>query len=115
MAFSFKADPAVKTVVFTINDAEGHVFRFVSSERRTLIKAFAREGDGVDDLLNREGPPLKQDVWLDAVVTFKGDRATVKIGGFEETVSHPAIARGKTTIGVGFSFGSLQIKEFSVR
>src|SRR5688500_14358850 len=43
--FSFKAEGA-KTLVFTANGADGHVFRFVMSERGTSIRAFPTEGAG---------------------------------------------------------------------
>ncbi|MDF1740184.1 MAG: hypothetical protein P1U86_13560 [Verrucomicrobiales bacterium] len=114
VSYSMKADEAVKNFVFTINGGEGHVFRFVSSPARTFVKAFPREGEP-DGILDRKAPPLKADEWIDVSVTFNGESAIVKIGDYETTVTHPAIAQKKTTIGLGFSFGTMSFKDVAVK
>lgn len=114
VAFSMKADDAVMNFIFTINGDDGHVFRFVSSPARTFVKAFPREGEP-DAILDRKAPPLKANQWIDVVVTFKGEAAMVKIGEYEKTVTHPAIAQKKSRIGLGFSFGTMSFKDVSVK
>ncbi|MEC5127904.1 hypothetical protein VSU19_14155 [Verrucomicrobiales bacterium BCK34] len=114
VTYSMKADEAVNNFVFTINGADGHVFRFVSSPTRTFVKAFPREGEP-DGILDRKAPPLKIDQWIDVSVTFKGESAVVKIGEYEKTVTHPAIAQKKTTIGLGFSFGTMSFKDVTLK
>jgi len=114
--FSMKADSAVQSFVFTVNGDAGHVFRFVSrpAPKRTLIKAFQREGE-IDGVLVRDAPPLAVGEWTDVVVIFEGENATVKIGDYEKALSHPAIAQAKTTLGLGFGFGTMSFKDFSVK
>tara|TARA_R110002096_G_scaffold189193_3_gene369562 strand:+ start:1241 stop:1819 length:579 start_codon:yes stop_codon:yes gene_type:complete len=110
--FAMKADEAVQSFVFTINGADGHIFRFVSRPTNTLVKAFPHEGEP-DGILDRKAPPLKIGQWIDVSVTFKGETAVVKIDDYEKTISHPAIAQKKTTIGLGFSFGNMSFKGVS--
>lgn len=113
--FSMKADKAVQTFVFTVNGADGHVFRFVSrpAPKTTLIKAFAREGEP-DGVLTRKAPAIPVEEWIRVGVTFEGETATVKIGDYKQSFRHPAIAQEKTTIGLGFSFGTMTFQDFSV-
>ena len=113
--FSFKPE-ACKTFVFTINGDNGHVFRFVSTTAVTNILVFPTDSPDHKSLsLNRAGPALKQGEWADVVVEFRGEQAAVRIGkGFSAKVEHAAIAQPKTTVGLGFSFGSLSVKDFSI-
>ena len=113
--FSFKPEGS-KTFVFTINGAGRHVFRFVSTTTATNIVVFPTDSADHKSLaLNREGPALKQGEWTDVVVGFQGEYAAVRIGkDFSATVRHAAIAQPKTTVGLGFSFGTLSVKEFSI-
>lgn len=111
--FSMKADEKVKTFVFTINGKDGHIFRFVHRPNGTLIKAFHHEGEP-GGILERKGPEMKAGEWTDVVVSLKGETAIVKIGEYEFTGTHPAIAEAKTTIGLGFSFGTVAVKDFAV-
>ena len=114
--FQFKPDAACKTFVFTLNGKEGHVFRFVTSARGTGIRAFPPEApDHQSIALGRTGPELKADAWTPVKVTLRGAAATVQIGeSFSESVEHASLARGKTTLGLGFSFGTLSIKDLRV-
>jgi hypothetical protein len=113
--FSFKPE-ACKTFVFTINGDNGHIFRFVSTTAGTNTLVFPTDSAEHKSLaLNRAGPPLKQGEWTDVVVEFKGEQAAVRIGrDFLTKVEHAAITQPKTTVGLGFSFGSLSVKDFSI-
>ena len=113
--FSFKPEGS-KTFVFTINGDNGHIFRFVSTTNGTSILVFPTDSaDHKSMPLNREGPALRQGEWTDVVVAFKGEKAAVSIGkDFSAKLEHAAIAQPKTTVGLGFSFGTLSAKDFSL-
>lgn len=109
--FSFKADGA-KTLVFTGNGADGHVFRFVMSDRGTSIRAFpADSADHKSISLGNEAPKLKSGEWVPVEVDLRGSKATVKIGDFVKTCEHASLTRAKTNISIGFSFGTLTVKD----
>lgn len=116
LTFQFKPDATTKTFVFTLNGAEGHVFRFVSSSRGTGIRAFPPEPpDHQSIALGKTGPALQPGQWTAVKVTLSGSQATVQIGdSFSEVVTHPSLARAKTTVGLGFSFGTLSLKDLVV-
>jgi hypothetical protein len=116
LTFQFKPDPATKTFVFTLNGAEGHVFRFVTSSRGTGIRAFPPgPQDHASIALGKTGPALTPGAWTKAKITLTGTQATVQIGDtYTETVTHPSLARPKTTLGLGFSFGTLAVKDLAV-
>ncbi len=58
--FAFKPEKA-KTFVFTVNGPDGHVFRFITSERGTNIVAFPPSPDHKSKPLDRGGPKLKEE------------------------------------------------------
>lgn len=113
--FSFRPE-GCKTFVFTINGDDGHIFRFVSTTAFTNILAFPTDSaEHKSTSLNREGPALKSGEWTDVVVEFQGKQAVVRIGrDFTAKVEHAAIAQPKTTVGLGFSFGTLSVKDVSI-
>lgn len=113
--FQVKPDPACKTFVFTLNGADGHVFRFVSSARGTGIRAFPPGAETKSIPLGKLGPALAPDQWTPVTVTLNGTQVTVKIGdSFTETVAHESFVQTKTTLGLGFSFGTLSLKNVSI-
>lgn len=113
--FSYKADASVKSVVFTSNGEAGHIFRFVSSARNTSIRAFPADGaDHKSVSLGTEGPALQPGEWVPVTVQLRGSKATVKIGGFEKTYEHASLARPKTNLSIGFSFGTFSVKDLVV-
>lgn len=116
LTFQFKPDPATKTFVFTLNGAEGHVFRFVTSSRGTGIRAFPPgPQDHASIALGKTGPALTPGSWTKVKVTLTGPQATVQIGDtYTETVTHPSLARPKTTLGLGFSFGTVSVKDLAL-
>jgi hypothetical protein len=113
--FSFQPE-ACKTFVFTINGDNGHVFRFVSTTTATNTLVFPTDSaEHKSQALDRAGPALKQGEWTDVVVEFKGREAALRIGpDFSTKVDHAATPQPKTTVGLGFSFGSLSVKDFSI-
>jgi hypothetical protein len=112
--FAYRADPAVKTVVFTTNGADGHVFRFVISARGTSVRAFPPdEADHKSITVGKPGPALKAGDWVPVEVRLQGSKATVRLGSdFVQTFEHPSFARAKTNLSLGFSFGTLAVREW---
>lgn len=113
--FSFKAEGA-KTFVFTANGAQGHVFRFVMTATGTSIRAFPTDKPDVKSIaLATEKVPLKSGEWTAVEVKLAGTKATVKIGGTPaKTYEHASLAQAKVNLSVGFSFGTVSVKEFIV-
>lgn len=114
--FAFKPE-AAKTFVFTVNGAEGHVFRTVTSERGTNLRAFPPGGDAKSIALqNLDNAPLKQGEWTRMKIELRGPQATVSISGHAPvTVEHASLDRGKTNTSLGFSFGTLSVRDFALR
>jgi hypothetical protein len=111
--FAYRADPAVKTVVFTANGADGHVFRFVTSARGTSVRAFPPGATQKSIAVGQAGPALKTGTWVPVEVRLQGAKATVHIGSdFVQTFEHPSFARAKTNLSLGFSFGTLAVRDW---
>lgn len=113
ISFQFKAQGS-KTVVFTCNNKDGHVFRFVASATGTSIRAFPPDGD-VKSIQLAKGPALTQDIWVPVTVELRGNKAIVQIGTVEPlTVEHPSFAVAKSNLSIGHSFGTLSVKDVLV-
>ncbi len=112
----YQAD-GCKTVVFTVNGENGHVFRFITSDRGTNLRAFPPDGEAKSIALHVDREKvLTADEWTDVKVALQGSKASVQVGDGEPfEVEHPSLARPKTNISIGFSFGTLAVSEFSVR
>lgn len=113
LRLAFKPDAAVKTVVFTCNGAEGHVFRLVLSTAGTSVRAFPTESKDHKSiaLATEKAVKLVPGQWTPLSVTLQGSQATLKLGDFTQTYDHPSFARAKTNFSLGFSFGTLSVKE----
>lgn len=105
-----------KSVVFTLNGEEGHIFRFVSGAAGTNVRAFPPEGDAKSIATAREKEwVLPDSEWTDVKVVIVGSSATITVGGFEPLiVEHASYDRAKSNFSVGFAFGSLAIKDVRV-
>ncbi|MDB6004994.1 MAG: hypothetical protein JWR15_1981 [Prosthecobacter sp.] len=114
--FAVKPDAANKTIVFTANGAGGHVFRLVFSEAGMSVRAFPPEGkDHKSISLGTEAmAKLKAGGWTKVSVELRGSKATVKVGEFTKTYEHASIARAKTNLSVGFSYGTVSVTELVV-
>ena len=114
--FSYQPDAAVKSMVFTCNGADGHIFRFVTSAAGTGMRAFpvdAKDHKSIA-LAQEKALALKAGEWVPVTVTLRGTKATVKIGDAEKTYEHPSLARAKSNLSIGFAFGTLSVKDISV-
>jgi hypothetical protein len=114
--FSYQADTAVKSVVFTCNGDDGHVFRFVTSAAGTGMRAFPADAKDHKSiaLAQEKALALKPDEWVPVTITVQGTKAKVKIGDFEKTYEHPSLARAKSNLSVGYAFGTLSVKDVLV-
>lgn len=114
--FAVKPDAANKTIVFTANSAEGHVFRLVFSGAGMGVRAFPPEEKDHKSISlgNEAAAKLKAGEWTNISVELRGTKATVKIGDFTKTYEHASIARAKANLSVGFSYGTVSVKELVV-
>lgn len=113
--FSYKPED-VKSFVFTVNGTDGHVFRTVTSAAGTSFRAFPPSDDHKSIALHQLKTPIAQGEWTSMKIELKGPKATVTIGENDPiTVEHPSLDKAKTNTSVGFSFGTLSVKGFSVR
>lgn len=114
--FAVKPDAANKSLVFTANGADGHVFRLVFSEAGMGVRAFPpEEKDHKSISLGVEkAAKLKVGGWTMVSVELRGTKATVQVGEFKKTYEHASIARAKTNLSVGFSYGTVSVTELVV-
>lgn len=114
--FAVKPDAANKMIVFTANGAEGHVFRLVFSAAGMGVRAFPPEEKDHKSISlgNEAAVKLKTDGWTKVSVELRGTQATVKVGEFTKTYEHASIARAKTNLSVGFSYGTVSVTELVV-
>jgi hypothetical protein len=111
---SYKAE-AAKSVVFTCNNDQGHVFRFVASERGTSIRAFPADSTEHTSVELARGPALKLGEWTDIEVAITGSKVALKIGkDFAQVVDHSAISAAKTNLSIGFAFGTFSVWDVKV-
>lgn len=112
--FAFKPS-GCETVVFTLNGEGGHVFRMVTSARGSGFRAFPPGDEKSIQTRNEPEWKLAEGTWTEVMVTLKGPTATVKFGDREAvTVEHESYAAAKVNFSLGFSFGTLEVKEISV-
>jgi hypothetical protein len=107
-----------KSVVFTMDAQSGHAFRIIlPADRPGIIYAYDPQ-PGEDrpkaHPLSRELPTLSDNEWTSVKVRVVGDTATVNIGDKNFKVSHPSIDQAKTTVKIGFAFGSFQVRKFEL-
>ena len=115
--FAFRPQGS-KSFVFTLNNEKGHVFRFLMSNAGLAVRAWPTQGHEAKPsaLLNPKpgSPALKDGEWVPVELKFEGPKCAMKIGTFSQTFENAAIAFDKTTIGLGFSFGTLAVKDVLV-
>ena len=106
----------VKTFVFTANGKDGHVFRFVISERGLNLRAFPPDGKAKSIALHIDPKQtLKAGEWTKVSVTLKEDEAVVQLDDNKPVnVEHASLKQAKTNLSVGFSFGTLAVSDFVV-
>ncbi len=114
VTFAFKAEKA-KAVTFTANGKDGHIFRVSWGARGTNVRAFPPGSKEKSVGVGQDEQPLQQGVWIPVQVTLEGSKATVKVGdNAPQVFQHESFAGPKTNVSVGFSFGSVSVREFAV-
>jgi hypothetical protein len=115
--FGFRPQ-GTRSFVFTLNNEKGHVFRFVVAEGGLSVRTWPEQGakaKAVSLLAPKPGTPaLKDGEWVDAELKFAGSTCTLRLGDFQQTFEHAAIANTKTKLGLGFSFGTLTLRAVAV-
>lgn len=115
--FAVKPDAANKTLVFTANGENGHIFRVGFGERGAAIRAFptdSKEHKAISAGQEKD-LKLKPGEWTKVSVDLRGPKATLKVGDtFTKTYEHASFARPKTNLSVGFSFGTVSVKDVVV-
>ncbi len=108
-----------KAVVFTM-DAKtgGHAFRVKLSPKAagavlTYIKEKGAE-KATPVFLDKTLPKLNENEWTTLKVKVVGSEAVVMVGDKTFKVKHEKIDQAKKVAKLGFSFGSLQIKQFNL-
>lgn len=116
ISFAFKPDAETKNVVFTANGEAGHVFRVVIGQTTGSARAFPPgETDHTSVALGAEPAwKLKPGEWTSIKVDLRGPKAVVKIGEVAKTFEHTSLARAKTNLSIGFSFGTVSVKDWLV-
>lgn len=114
--FAVKPDAANKTIVFTANGADGHVFRLVFGAAGMAVRAFPADSKDHKSiaLANEATVMLKPGEWTPVSVELRGPKAIVKVGDFTKTYDHASLSAAKTNLSVGFSFGTVSVKEIVV-
>lgn len=115
--FAFKPDASTKSVVFTSNGDDGHIFRIVFSKTGASIRAFPPEGKADHTSIaagTEPGLNLKPGEWTNVSIELRGSKATLKVGDFVKTYDHASFARAKTNFSVGFAFGTVSVKDVVV-
>jgi hypothetical protein len=114
--FSVKPDTSTKTVVFTANGEKGHVFRIVFSAAGAAVRAFPNDSKDHNSiaLANEAALKLKPGEWTHVSVELRGSKATIKVGDFIKTYEHSSINAAKTNLSIGFSYGTLSVKDLVV-
>ena len=65
-------------------------------------------------LANEASVKLKNGEWNEVGVELRGGKATVKVGDFTRTYENASIGLAKVNLSVGFSFGTLSVKDLVV-
>ncbi|MEZ5384934.1 MAG: hypothetical protein R3F13_05410 [Prosthecobacter sp.] len=115
--FAFKPDADTKSVVYTSNGEDGHIFRIVFSKAGASIRAFPPEGKEDHTSIAVGSEPdlkLKPGEWTNVSIELRGSKATLKVGDFMKTYEHASFARAKTNLSVGFAFGTVGVQGVTV-
>jgi hypothetical protein len=110
--YRFAVKPSgCQSVVFTLNGAEGHVFRFVTGAKGTGFRAFPADHEKSVQTGVRPDWKFPEGEWTAVVVDVKGTKATVTFGANEPvTLEHAGYTTAKVNFSIGFAFGTLEVK-----
>jgi hypothetical protein len=104
-----------KTVVFTANGADGHIFRAVWAKSGLTVRAFPPSSQKKSISVGKSPEAIpSENEWLPIEIQLRGETAIIKSGNKVLQAEHPSFQRPKLNLSVGFSFGSLAVKDLSV-
>lgn len=114
--FAVKPDANTKSIVFTANGAESHLYRLVFSHAGMAVRAFPTDSKDHKSVAldNETAVKLKAGEWNEVSVELRGGKATVKVGDFARSYEHASIGLAKVNLSIGFSFGTLSVKDLVV-
>ncbi len=106
-----------KSVVFTMDAKQGgHAFRVkLSTKAPGTTLTYIKKPDAekaTPVFLDKTLPKLAEGEWATLRVKVVGDKATVQLGETTIDVKHAMIDQPKKIAKLGFSFGSLELKQF---
>jgi len=111
--FEFQPSSECQQFVFTVNGKDGHVFRFVTNETATDIRAWDVNHQG--KRLVADGPGLAKEKWTPVTVELAGTKASLQIGdSYKMTVEDSSYAVPKIVVGVSFHHGTLKLRNFQL-
>jgi hypothetical protein len=110
--FEYLPDIDVKTMIFTVNRAKGHAFRIIATADTSRVIAFAASHD--DKPASAAAPAMKPGEWQKVRVELRGAKATTNVAGKTISLDQPALAGLKANITIGFSFGTLAVRNLCV-
>lgn len=106
-------------IVFTLNNEEGHVVRFTIADK--LSRIFGWPGPSHDtkaETIAQDGVPVMPDIegkWVKVKLEITGDKATFSVGdNYRAELQHVSLGRPKGEVTLGFAFGELSVRQFSV-
>ncbi len=116
--FAFRPQ-GCKTFVFTLNNGNGHVFRFIVSPTGLAVRAWPTQGSDATalSLMNPKAgsPSLKDGEWTPVELIFDGNECVLAIGSdFKQKFDNAALGFEKTKLGLGFSYGTLSLRDVSI-
>jgi hypothetical protein len=106
-----------RNFVFTVNGKDGHIHRFVTSAKQTSVRAWPKDNDhkSIASVTGKTSV-AKLEEWTSVTVELKGGRSVIRIGENEKlTANHGNYAEAKNLIGLGFTFGKANFRNFRVR
>jgi hypothetical protein len=110
--FEYRADAAVKAMIFTVNRTKGHAFRIMSKPAASRVIAYAADHDA--PAISAPAPAMKVGEWQRVRVELRGSKATTLIAGENIELSQPDLAGPKANITIGFSYGTLAVRHLRV-
>ena len=114
--FDYMISGGTSSVVFSINDDKGHVYR------TTIMNEGKRKGAWSKGwtAAKKASPAGKMDYelveskWVPVKISFTGKKLTLSIDGKTQEFEHDAFARAKTKFNYQFVKGNLKVRNFKI-
>jgi hypothetical protein len=110
---AFRPDSEVKTAVFTINNAEGHVFRIVATDKVARALMF-NSADHKSKPLATDLPKMVVGDWNLLEFDARGTSLSIKLGDYAKSFELNELDVEKTNVTIGFSFGTMAVRDVKI-